>query len=130
MRSAHPPRILVVDDEPGTVEVLSMVLTDAGYRATGASDGAEALASMAVDPPDVVLLDLVMPSMDGSRVHHAMTRDVRLARVPVVLMSGVDEGHARRRCPGAAHVLRKPFSLDVLLAVVRRAAARPGRSPR
>ena len=56
------PRILVVDDEPGTVDVMIAVLTDARYVVTGVADGRGALASMASEAPDLMLLDFVMPA--------------------------------------------------------------------
>jgi CheY-like chemotaxis protein len=125
-KRSGPPRVLVVDDEPGTVEVLLMVLADAGYRATGTGHGRDALASMAAEPVDVVLLDLIMPVMDGSATLRALRGDPRWAKLPVILMSGIPEPMARRRCPGADAFLRKPFALDELVTavaqVVRRSA--------
>lgn len=114
--------MLVVDDEPGTVEVLSMVLADAGYRASGASNGRDALTGLASEPADLVLLDLVMPTMDGAEMLRDMRGEPRWSRLPVILMSGIPDSIARKRCPGADAFLRKPFALDELLATVGRVA--------
>jgi len=111
------PRILVVDDEPGTVDVMIAVLTDARYVVTGVADGRAALASMA---PDLVLLDFVMPVMDGGETLRTMRASAELATVPVVVMSGLPEAIVNRKCRKYEDFLRKPFSLDELLATVRR----------
>ena len=111
------PRILVVDDEPGTVDVMIAVLTDARYVVTGVADGRAALASMA---PDLVLLDFVMPVVDGGETLRTMRASAELATVPVVVMSGLPEAIVNRKCRKYEDFLRKPFSLDELLATVRR----------
>lgn len=110
--------ILVVDDEPGIVDVLSAVLEDAGHRASGAANGQEALVKLKTKPPDLLLIDLEMPVLDGGATLAAMKSDARLANVPVILMSGITESMVKRRCRGYDIFLRKPFSLDDLLDAV------------
>jgi CheY-like chemotaxis protein len=110
--------ILVVDDEGGTIDVLIAVLADAGYVATGASNGQEALAQLRGTLPDLVLLDLEMPVLDGAGTLRAIAADPRLAALNVVLMSGIPESMVKRRCRGHRAFLRKPFSLDELLETV------------
>lgn len=110
--------ILVVDDEAGTIDVLIAVLADAGYVATGASNGQEALARLRGALPDLVLLDLEMPVLDGAETLRALLAEPRLASLNVVLMSGIPESMVKRRCRGYRAFLRKPFSLDELLEAV------------
>ena len=121
------PRILVVDDEPGTVDVMLAVLTDARHQVAGVADGRDALAHMASDVPDLVLLDFVMPVMDGAATLKSMRANGDLAKVPVIVMSGLPEGMVKRKCSRYEAFLRKPFSLDELLATVERLLGRPRR---
>lgn len=122
--TGRPPagrRILVVDDEPGTVDVLTAVLTDAGFEAIGAANGRDALAKLRADAISVVLLDVVMPVLDGPDTLRALRGEMGLGQLPVVLMSGIPESMVKRRCRGYTAFLRKPFSLDELLATIQRA---------
>lgn len=117
--------ILVVDDEGGIIDVLIAVLHDAGYVATGASNGQEALAQLRGTLPDLVLLDLEMPVLDGAETLRALSADPRLARLNVAIMSGIPESMVKRRCRGHRAFLRKPFSLDELLDTVGELAGPP-----
>jgi CheY-like chemotaxis protein len=114
--------ILVVDDEPGIVDVLMAVLEDAGYRATGVGNGQEALAQLDGSVPDLILLDFEMPLLDGASTLRRLQSSAARA-VPVLMMSGVPESMVQRRCHGYRAFLRKPFSLDELLDAVRQVLA-------
>jgi CheY-like chemotaxis protein len=81
--------ILVVDDESGIVDVLSAVLTDAGYRVEGAANGQDALAKLAENEPDLLVLDLEMPVLDGADTLRALRADRVHQRLPVLMMSGL-----------------------------------------
>lgn len=116
--------ILVVDDEPGIVDVLIAVLDDAGHRASGAANGQEALSKLKASPPDLMLLDVEMPVLDGGATLSAMKADPRLSSVPVLMMSGIAESMVKRRCRGYDAFLRKPFSLDDLLDATEALLAR------
>lgn len=123
---SRAPHILVVDDEPGIVRVLCAVLEDAGYRTESAGNGVAALELARTSTPDVVLLDYVMPRLDGSDTLRVLRRDDTLAKVPVVMMSGVPESMVRRKSKGAYDAfLRKPFGLDDLLDVVAKLLPKP-----
>ncbi|HTV24566.1 MAG TPA: response regulator [Polyangiaceae bacterium] len=126
--------ILIVDDEPGIVDVLIAVLEDAGHRASGATNGQEGLSRLKASLPDLMLLDVEMPVLDGEETLRALKADPRLAAVPVLMMSGIPESMVKRRCRGYDAFLRKPFSLAELLETVdtltngaapRRRTARP-----
>ncbi len=111
--------ILVVDDEFGVAEVLEAILVDEGYRVMTALNGRDGLAQMAAAPPDAVLLDYMMPVMDGCAMLAAMQADAALAGIPVVMMSALPEAAIADRVTGYAGFLRKPFRVDAVLRAVR-----------
>ena len=112
--------VLVVDDETGTVDVLVAVLADAGVKASGAVNGREALAKLAAGTTDLVLLDYVMPVLDGAETLRILRRDRRFAGLRIVMMSGLPESMIKRRSAGYDAFLRKPFTLEELLGTVER----------
>ena len=90
-------KVLVVDDEKDIRELLIDELNDSGFRATGAVNGAEALDRVYKDRPDIMLLDLMMPVMDGVQVLKSLKSNPHTADLPVVLLTAVsaDEGEQR-----------------------------------
>jgi DNA-binding response OmpR family regulator len=113
--------IVLIDDEFGLADVLSAALSDTGFRVWTAVNGMQGLQMMAEHPPDLVLLDYMMPLLDGPGVLHAMRGDPKLERVPVILMSAMPEAVVRRRTTEYVAFLRKPFDFDALLAAVEKA---------
>ena len=113
-------RILVVDDGAMNRRVLTTALEREGHTTGQASDGREALAALGDGAYDVVLLDLVMPEMDGYATLEAIKADESLRHVPVIVISGVDELDSVVRCieMGATDYLPKPFNAAVLHARV------------
>jgi CheY-like chemotaxis protein len=110
--------ILVIEDDAGIREALSDYLRSEGFLVDVAGDGAEGLERLAARRPDVILVDLAMPVMNGGQFLARLRADQATRTLPVVLMTGT-------RPPGgmaaaADAVLQKPFDLDELLAVVRR----------
>lgn len=109
--------MLLVDDEYGILEVVAELLRAEGYHVRTAGDGREALQALAAEIPDVAVIDLMMPGMNGLALIEAMRGDPRLSRVPVIMITA-----APRAVPPAvlAHVqlLAKPFEVDVLLAAL------------
>jgi DNA-binding response OmpR family regulator len=114
-------RVLVVDDDHDIRESLASVLSDEGYDVAEAGNGLEALAEMDRERPDVVLLDLMMPVMDGWKTLQILRRTPRHATVPVVILSAAT-------APGASDYIQKPISLDKLLALLEVVRARSGRA--
>lgn len=114
-------KILVVDDEPNIIEAIEENLKREGYQTVRAHSGEEALAMMPQEQPDLVLLDLTLPGMDGYEVCRQMQQDVRLIHIPVIMLT------ARSSTPdkvmgyqkGADDYITKPFDADELLVRVR-----------
>ena len=117
--------IVIIDDEFGLADVLASTLSDTGRRVFSAANGVQGLEVMAQHAPDLVLLDYMMPLLDGVGVLTAMRADPKLAAVPVIMMSAMPESVVRARCPGCVAYLRKPFDFQTLLSAVERATAGP-----
>jgi DNA-binding response OmpR family regulator len=112
--------ILVVDDEPPILDLVRFTLEDAEVRVVEASDGVEALALARRLRPDLILLDVHMPRLDGLEACRQIRRDPALARTPIVMLTaaGQEADRARGREAGADEYLTKPFSPLALLALV------------
>jgi DNA-binding response OmpR family regulator len=111
-------RVLVVDDDPDVREVVATVLGDDGYEVDTASDGAEALRKVGEHAPDAVILDAMMPVMDGYEFLKLWrTRPVE-ERAPVLVVSAVRDWRTALES-GAQGYLSKPFDLDSLEAALR-----------
>jgi CheY-like chemotaxis protein len=117
------PLVLVVDDEFGIRDVLEDLLGDEGYRTASAPNGQVALEKMRAERPDLVLLDYMMPVMNGATVLERMLHSEALRTVPVVLMSASPTS-VWRNLPAAAY-LPKPFELSQVLDVIVRLAGPP-----
>ena len=113
--------ILIVDDEAITREVLGALLTPEGYELVFASSGAEALEKAVESMPDLILLDIQMPDMDGFEVCQRLRADSLLAEVPIVMITGLYDRATRLRGieSGADNFIGKPFDSTELLAHVR-----------
>lgn len=112
--------ILVVEDEFGIADVLTSVLEDEGYRVYAAGNGRRGLERLAEVKPDLVVLDFMMPLMDGAAMGQAMRADPAHAPVPIVMISSVPEAVVRARFDGYAAFLRKPFRIPTFLDLVVR----------
>jgi adenylate cyclase len=113
-------RILVVDDVPKNVRLLEAILASEGYGVTSASSGPEALEQMSVDPPDLVLLDIQMPGMNGYEVCRRIRENAATTFLPVVMVTSSDsEVRVNTIEAGADDFIEKPFNRHELLARVR-----------
>ena len=112
--------ILVVDDHPTNRLRLSMAVKQLGYGVATASNGREALERLRTDPCDLVLLDMLMPEMDGYEVLRCMQQSPELRRIPVIVISSVDEMDSVVTCIelGAEDYLPKAFDPVLLRARV------------
>jgi DNA-binding response OmpR family regulator len=120
-------KVLVVDDDRSLTELLQMVLEDAGYQVTLAQNGREAIFSAAKDPPDLVVLDVVMPEMDGWATSDHLLSHERTAKIPIIFLSArvQAEDQLRGWYRGCFDYLTKPFDIQELLEKVEQALAEP-----
>jgi DNA-binding response OmpR family regulator len=120
--SATRPKILVVDDEPDALEVLAFKLKEAGYLPLLARDGARALALAREEQPAVVILDLMLPEVDGLEVCKLLRREPRTATIPVIMLTAraAEMDRVIGLELGADDYVTKPFSPRELMLRVRR----------
>ena len=118
-------KILVVDDEDDILHFLELVLREKGYEVATASGGHEALTKAQVDRPDLVLLDIMMPQMDGWEVLKLLRVDEETAHIPVAMLSARTEAKDRVQGlqEGAVDYICKPFSLKELLSKIEQVFA-------
>ena len=112
--------ILVVDDELGSAEVLSLILEEEGYKAYCAVNGRQALIQARDVVPDLVIVDYMMPLMNGAELSRELRADPQFVDTKIVLNSGLPEAAIREQFDGYDAFLRKPFKVEVLLEVVQR----------
>lgn len=112
--------ILIVDDEFGILEVLESILSDAGFKVISAINGQEALICLQKTVPDLVIVDFMMPLLDGAGVIKAMRADDKLRAVPVLLASALPEKTISERCTGYNTFLRKPYKTERLMEEIFR----------
>ena len=110
--------ILVVEDDRLVRELVSDALVDAGYAVAKAADGADALDQLREHPADAILLDMLMPVMDGWMFLDAIAQDKELRSIPVGMMSAVPALQQAARDQGVQVIVGKPFALEDLLAQV------------
>lgn len=114
---AHCP-ILIVEDDADLREMMAQLLTLEGFRANTVANGREALEYLSQDDkPDVILLDLMMPIMDGWEFRRQQEADATLSTVPVIVLSALDQ--TRAADVNAVAFLKKPLDFDRLLELVR-----------
>ncbi len=119
-----PAKILVVDDDPDILDAVSMILETQGYQVVTARDGIEGLATLKAEKPDLMILDLLMPKLDGFGVCKEL-QDPRWAKfkdIPILILTSVREEASRRRYEletglelDVDDYVEKPVSPDVLL---------------
>jgi DNA-binding response OmpR family regulator len=113
--------VLVIDDEYGIADLLQFALEEENYLVHTAPNGKIGLATAQSERPDVILLDVMMPIMDGPTTLRAIQADATLKDIPVIMMSSIDEKSVRSMCDGLAGFMRKPFELDALIGLVGKA---------
>ncbi len=116
-----PATILVVDDDPAVADILSRFLVREGYNVTVAHTGKEALERVGERHPDLILLDVMMPEMDGFTTCQHLKDNRHTALIPVTMLTGSDDYENRRRGieSGADDFLSKPFEQNILRARIR-----------
>jgi two-component system cell cycle response regulator len=116
----NPKTILVVDDNPAVLKLLADILLAGGYKVRSAISGDLALHSVAINPPDMVLLDIRMPGMDGFEVCKQLKADERLKDIPVIFISAASDTEDKVRAfqEGGIDYITKPFQKEEVLARV------------
>jgi DNA-binding response OmpR family regulator len=113
-------RVLVVDDDPRLLHIVALYLGIEGYDVVIAPDGAAGLAEVERQRPDLIILDIMMPGVDGIEACRRIRADPSTADLPVLMFSALsgDEDVERARLAGANHLITKPFNLVGLGSVV------------
>jgi DNA-binding response OmpR family regulator len=113
--------ILIIDDNPDNLRLLSNMLTEQGYKARSATNGKLALASVHSAPPDLILLDITMPSMNGYEVCKQLKADEQTRDIPVIFISALDEvlDKVKAFSVGGVDYITKPFQFEEVLARVK-----------
>jgi DNA-binding response OmpR family regulator len=116
-----PPKILIVDDDPDICEIVKVNLEGVGYDVSVAHDGASGLAEAVSTQPDLVILDVLMPELDGWQVLERLSQDSRTSSCPVIMLTckGDDQDVIRGLTSGAGEYVTKPFYPENLVASVK-----------
>jgi CheY-like chemotaxis protein len=103
--------ILVVDDQPVNVRLLATMLSQLGYKVRKATSGEMALTAIHAEPPDLILLDITMPQMDGYELCEILKKDTKTTDIPVIFVSALDESMDKTKAfeVGAVDYVAKPF---------------------
>jgi len=115
-----PKKILIVDDEPNIIKLVEARLKFHGYEVITAYDGEEGLDKVRDEKPDLIILDIMMPKLDGYEVCHKLRADIQYNTIPIVMLTAcgqatdIKEGMER----GADAYIAKPFEPDVLVGIV------------
>lgn len=119
-QTSRPDNILVVDDSPDNIFLIQTILEEEGYKISTAEDGPSALLLIDQSPPHLVLLDVMMPGMDGFEVTQRIRQNDQLPFIPILLITAYDQPSVAQGLDmGADDFIRKPVEVDELLARVR-----------
>ncbi len=135
MNSGPRHKILITDDDPVIIELLQVNLEFEGYDVITAADGLEAVERAARDTPDLVILDIMMPRMDGWTARAEMLKDPRTAEIPVIFLSARAQQADLRKGyeSGVAAYVTKPFEpvelLDLIEQILAGSYSRPESPP-
>jgi len=120
-------KVLIIDDEKLTRTMLTDLLRAKGYAVVSAEDGAAGLAAAQREKPNVIILDVMMPGMDGFEVCHALKQDVATTGIPVIILTASDDPHLTKKAfkAGAAFTLVKTSRPERLLSTLQLALSLP-----
>lgn len=121
------PKILVVDDDPGVRELCNLVLTNEGYTVFEAEDATAGIASARENLPDLVLLDWMLPGLDGIDALRALKGSGKTSQIPIVMLTALDglPQITMATFGGADGYVTKPFEVNDLLSLIRRFTQKP-----
>lgn len=119
--NSHKPNILIVDDNPYNLQILVNMLSNLGYKARPALDGSLALRSVKQEPPDLILLDILLPGLDGYEVCRQLKADEQTRQIPVIFISALSEvvDKVKAFTAGGVDFITKPFQLEEVVARLR-----------
>lgn len=120
----NAPLVLVVDDDPDILDAICDILEGEGYRVARARHGLEALERIEEEVPAIILLDLMMPVMDGLAFANALRQRRESSPIPIVVISA-DGNPQKAAAVGAQGYLAKPFDIDALLSQVSNMSGAP-----
>lgn len=121
--------VLLIEDEPNIAEAIRFLLTRDGLRVSHAGEGAAALVLARQDPPDLVILDHMLPGMSGLEVLASLRADPASRTTPVMMLTARGRDREVAEQAGGDRFMTKPFSNAEILAEVRAMLAQPGRTP-
>ena len=130
--SSEPHTVVCIEDEPGVIELIRLILERRGLKVVGAVSGMEGLEVVRRVQPSLVLLDLMMPGMDGWEVYRRMKADAMMKTIPVIIVTAKAEGIDEVLAKHIAKVddyIKKPFSLQELLQAIERVLNRKKTPP-
>lgn len=125
----EPKRVICIEDDPGIIDLVKMILTRKGFKVIGAVGGREGLEAIERERPDLVLLDLMMPDMDGWEVYHQMKASETMRKIPVIVITAKAQSIDKVLALHIAKVddyLTKPFGPQELLDSIDKALAANG----
>lgn len=117
MSAKAPPHVLLVEDEPGTLTTVALLLEMSGFRVTQASNGERALQQLARERPDIVLTDFMMPHVNGLELIKAMRAQPALAAVPVILTSAALPADIEPS-KVAQGFITKPYRIEAVIELI------------
>ena len=130
--SPEPSTVVCIEDEPGVIELIRLILERRGLKVVGAASGVQGLEVVRQVKPSLVLLDLMMPGMDGWEVYRRMKADAMMKTIPVIIVTAKAEGIDEVLAKHIAKVddyIKKPFSLQELLQAIERVLGRKTTPP-
>ncbi|MDI6735946.1 MAG: response regulator [bacterium] len=110
-----PRKILIIDDDKCIIEITRVVLEINGYEVLNAFDGEEAMAKVRHEIPDLIMLDLLMPKMDGWEVYNQLKEYSKTAHIPIILVSALDKDTQMNKEMDVEGYLEKPFEINELI---------------
>jgi len=119
-------KILIVEDEESLLKLESILLTTKGYLVQGAATGLAALEAVAVEPPDLILLDIMLPELDGFEVCSQLKKDQKPRHIPIIFLTAKKspEDLARSEEVGADQYITKPFKSAMVMEAIERLLSR------
>ena len=119
MEPMSRPRVLLADDDPRVISVVSRYLALEGYEMSTVADGEAAVAKALAELPDLIILDIMMPGIDGIEACRRIRANAATAQTPVLMFSALSEEAEQARLAGADGMLPKPFNLPALAEAVK-----------